>query len=198
MTLAASQLPTATANCQLSSKENNMASHEAYLLIARGAGLVAMGIILFQLLSMGKGRTLDKVVSKLWLVKLHRTAAWTLLPLIALHVICVVRGRMLEYNDTLSITLKDFYLDGRWGSLTGVGVALLVGALIMSILFLMKRISYVVFKRSHLLMVITPPMIFMHQIFFGLHFVANNVLCILWSTLFVLVFGDLVVWKVRK
>jgi predicted ferric reductase len=175
-----------------------MATHEAYLLTARVAGLMAMTIILFQLLSMGKGRTLDKLVSKLTLVKLHRTAAWTLLPLLALHVACVLRGRMLEYNDTLRVTLSDFYLDGRWGSLTGVGVALLVFALVMSILFLRKRISYRVFKISHLLMVITPPMIFIHQIFFGLHFVANDWLAILWSALFVLVFGDLVVWKARR
>ena len=67
-----------------------MVPHEAYLLTARVAGLVAMGIILFQLLSMGKGRTLDKLVNKLTLVKLHRTAAWTLLPLLALHVVCVL------------------------------------------------------------------------------------------------------------
>jgi predicted ferric reductase len=174
-----------------------MAQHEAYLLTARVAGLMAMGIILFQLLSMGKGRTLDKFVNKLTLVKLHRTAAWTLLPLLAIHVVCVLRGRMLEYNDTLRVTLSDFYLDGRWGSLTGVGAALLVGALVMSILFLRKRISYVVFKRSHLLMMITPPMIFIHQIFFGLHFVANNVLCIIWCALFVLVFGDLVLFKAK-
>jgi len=175
-----------------------MAPHEAYLLIARLAGLVAMGIILFQLLSMGKGRTLDKLVSKLRLVKLHRTAAWTLLPLIALHVICVLRGRMLEYNDTLRVTLSDFYLDGRWGTLTGVGAALLVFALVMSILFLRKRISYRVFKISHLLMFVAPPLIFVHQIFFGLHFAANDWLAILWSALFVLVFGDLLVWKARR
>jgi len=175
-----------------------MVTHEAYLLTARGAGLMAMGIILFQLLSMGKGRTLDKLVSKLWLVKLHRTAAWTLLPLIALHVICVLRGRMLEYKDTLRVTLSDFYLDGRWGSLTGVGVALLVIALVMSILFLRKRISFLTFKRSHLLMLITPPMIFWHQIFFGLHFLQSKLLCILWSALCALVFGDLLVWKMRQ
>jgi predicted ferric reductase len=175
-----------------------MAPHEAYLLTARVAGLVAMGIILFQLLSMGKGRTLDRLVRKLTLVRIHRTAAWTLLPLIALHVICVLRGRMLEYNDTLRVTLSDFYLDYRWGSLTGVGATLLVFALVMSILFLRKRISYRVFKISHLLMFVAPPLIFVHQIFFGLHFVANNVLCILWSALFVLVFGDLLVWKMRQ
>ena len=168
------------------------------LTIARLAGLLAMVIILFQLLSMGKGRTLDRVVNKLTLVKIHRTAAFTLLPLLAVHVACALYGRMLEYNDPLRVTLRDFYLDGRWGSLTGVGAALLIFALVMSILFLRKRISYVVFKRSHLLMFIAPPLIFIHQIFFGLHFAGNNLLAILWSGLFVAAFGDLVAWKMRR
>jgi len=175
-----------------------MITHEAFLTLARIAGLLAMTIILFQLLSMGKGRTLDKLVNKLTLVKLHRAAAFTLLPLIAGHVVLVLYGRMLEYNDPLRVTLSDFYLDGRWGSLTGVGGTLLIFALVMSLLFLRKRISYLTFKRSHLLMVVTPPMIFIHQIFFGLHFVANDLLCILWSVLFVLVFSDLLGWKARS
>jgi predicted ferric reductase len=168
------------------------------LIIARIAGLVAMTIILFQLLSMGKGRTLDRLVNKGTLVKLHRTAAFTLLPLIALHVSCVLYGRMLEYNDSLRVTLGDFYLDGKWGSLTGVGAALLIFALVMALLLLQKRISYAAFKRSHLLMFIAPPMIFIHQLFFGLHFAASDWLAILWSVIFLLVAGDLLLWKVRK
>jgi predicted ferric reductase len=168
------------------------------LTIARIAGLLAMVIILFQLLSMGKGRTLDKLVKKLTLVKLHRTAAFTLLPLIALHVSLVLYGRMIEYKDTLRVTLSDFYLDGRWGSVTGVGAALLIFALVMSMLFLRQRISYIVFKRSHLLMFIAPPLIFIHQIFFGLHFLSSAILCALWSALFIVVFGDLLVWKMRS
>jgi predicted ferric reductase len=179
------------------------------LTIARIAGLLAMVIILFQLLSMGKGRTLDKLVKKLTLhlrgygyggqvVKLHRTAAFTLLPLIALHVSLVLYGRMIEYKDTLRVTLSDFYLDGRWGSVTGVGAALLIFALVMSMLFLRQRISYIVFKRSHLLMFIAPPLIFIHQIFFGLHFLSSAILCALWSTLFIVVFCDLLLWKMRS
>jgi predicted ferric reductase len=168
------------------------------LTIARIAGLLAMGIILFQLLSMGKGRTLDKLVNKLKLVKLHRTAAWTLLPLLAIHASCALYGRMVEYSDPLRVTLADFYLDGRWGSLTGVGATLLIIGLVMAILFLQKRITYVTFKRSHILMVIVPPMIFIHQIFFGLHFLANNILTILWCALFIVVYADLLLWKATK
>ena len=69
-----------------------------YLLlsIARWAGILAMFVILFQLLSMGKGRTLEKIVSKPQLVKLHRKVIWPLLLLIPLHVSLVVYGRSLE------------------------------------------------------------------------------------------------------
>lgn len=165
--------------------------------LARGSGLLAMGIILFQLLSMGKGRTLDKLVNKSWLVKIHRKAVWPLLVLILFHALLVVYGRSLEYEDSIRETLSDFFLDGRGGSLTGGGLAILFFALTMSILFLLKKIAYPTFKQTHYLMYAAAPMLFIHQIFFGLHFVSNTILWTAWTTLAVLVAADLLVWKAR-
>ncbi len=168
-----------------------------FLTIARWSGLLAMLIILFQLLSMGKGRTLEKLISKQQLVKLHRKGAWPLLLVILLHAGLVVYGRCLEYEDSLLETLRDFFLDGKWGSLTGIGMAVLLFALFMSILFLNKKILYPTFKKTHLLMYVAAPALFFHQVFFGLDFITSNILTAAWIALCGSVALDLLVWKAR-
>ncbi len=156
-----------------------------------------MFVILFQLLSMGKGRTLDKIVNKPQLVKLHRKGIWPLLLLIPLHVSLVVYGRSLEYEDSIIETLRDFYLDGKWGSLTGFGILVLLFGLTISVLFLQKKISFPTFKKAHLLMYVAAPALFFHQIFFGLDFVSSNILSVAWILLCGAVATDLIIWKVR-
>lgn len=167
------------------------------LTIARCCGLLAMLIILFQLLSMGKGRTLEKLVSKQQLIKFHRKGIWAILTLILLHAGLVVYGRSREYDDSILETLRDFYLDGKWGSLTGIGTGLLLFALVMSILFLSKKILYPTFKKTHLLMYVAAPALFFHQIFFGLDFIASNILTAVWIALCGSVALDLLIWKTR-
>lgn len=170
-----------------------------YLLlnIARWAGILAMLVIIFQLFSMGKGRTLEKLLRKPQLVNLHRKAIWPLLILIPLHAGLVVYGRSIEYDDSILETLRDFYLDGKWGSLTGIGVFVLLFALTMSVLFLNKKILFSTFKKAHLLMYVATPAIFFHQIFFGLDFVSSKILCTVWIVLCSAVATDIFVWKVR-
>lgn len=168
-----------------------------FLNIARWAGILATGIMLFQLLSMGKGRTLEKLVNKQQLVQLHRKGMWPLLLLITLHVSLVVYGRSLEYEDTPFTTLRSFYLDGKWGSLTGIGILVLLFALTISVLFLYKKILFSTFKKFHLLMYVAAPALFFHQIFFGLDFVSSKILCIAWIALCAAVAADILVWKVR-
>jgi predicted ferric reductase len=156
-----------------------------------------MLVILFQLLSMGKGRTLEKLVNKQRLVKLHRKGIWPLLLLIPLHVSLVVYGRSLAYEDSLLVTLRDFYLDGEWGSLTGIGILVLLFALTMSVLFLYKKILFPTFKKTHLLMYVAAPALFFHQIFFGHDFVTSIILFTAWILLCGAVATDLLIWKVR-
>lgn len=170
-----------------------------YLLlnIARWAGILAMLVILFQLLSMGKGRTLEKLLSKPQLVNLHRKAIWPLLILIPLHAGLVVYGRSIEYDDSILETLRDFYLDGKLGSLTGIGILVLLFALTISILFLQRKISFPTFKKAHLLMYVAAPALFFHQIFFGLDFVSSRLLCTAWILLCGAAATDLIIWKVR-
>jgi len=168
-----------------------------FLTIARWSGLLAMLLILFQLLSMGKGRTLEKLISKQQLVKLHRKGAWPLLFVILLHVGLVVYGRSVEYEDSILETLRDFFLDGKWGALTGSGMAVLLFALTMSILFLNKKILYPTFKKTHLLMYVAAPALFLHQIFFGLDFITSNILTAAWIALCGSVALDLLIWKAR-
>ena len=168
-----------------------------FLTIARWSGLLGMLIILFQLLSMGKGRTLEKLISKQHLFKLHRKGAWPLLLAILLHAGLVVYGRSIEYEDSLLETLLDFFLDGKWGSLTGIGMAVLLFALTMSILFLNKKILFPTFKKTHLLMYVAAPTLFFHQIFFGLDFITSNILTAVWIALCGSVALDLLIWKVR-
>jgi predicted ferric reductase len=167
------------------------------LTVARWCGLLAMLIILFQLLSMGKGRTLEKLFSKQQLIKFHRKSVWAILPLILLHGGLVVYGRSLEYEDSILETLRDFYLDGKWGSVTGIGSVLLLFALTMSILFLRKQISFPTFKKTHLLMYVAAPALFFHQIFFGLDFITSNILTAVWIALCGSVALDLLIWKAR-
>jgi predicted ferric reductase len=167
------------------------------LIIARWAGILAMLVILFQLLSMGKGRTLEKILNKPQLVKLHRKGIWPLLLLIPLHVSLVVYGRSLEYEDSIVETLRDFYLDGKWGSLTGIGILVLLFALTMSVLFLNKKILFSTFKKTHQLMYIAAPALFFHQIFFGLDFVSSKLLYTAWILLCGAVATDLIIWNVR-
>ena len=168
-----------------------------FLTIARWFGLLAMLLILFQLLSMGKGRTLEKLTSKQQLVKLHRKGAWPLLLSILLHAGLVVYGRSLEYEDSILETLRDFFVDGKWGSLTGIGSVLLLFALLMSILFLNKKILYPTFKKTHLLLYVAAPALFFHQIFFGLDFVSSIILSTAWILLCGAVATDLIIWTVR-
>jgi predicted ferric reductase len=156
-----------------------------------------MIIILFQLLSMGKGRTLEKLVSKQQLIKFHRKGIWAILTLILLHAGLVVYGRSLEYEDSILETLRDFFLDGKWGSLTGIGMTILLFALTMSILFLNKKILYTTFKKTHLLMYVAAPALFLHQIFFGLDFITSNILTAAWIALCGSVALDLLIWKGR-
>ncbi len=167
------------------------------LTIARWFGLLAMLLILFQLLSMGKGRTLEKLIRKQQLVKLHRKGAWPLLLVILLHAGLVVYGRSLEYEDSILETLRDFFLDGKWGSLTGIGMAVLLFALTMSILFLNKKFLYPTFKKTHLLMYVAAPALFLHQIFFGLDFITSNILTAVWIALCSSAALDLLIWKAR-
>ncbi|MEI6646196.1 MAG: ferric reductase-like transmembrane domain-containing protein [bacterium] len=172
---------------------------DGYLLlpIARWVGLFAMFIIIFQMLSMGKGRTLETLVNKQRLVNLHRKGVWSILFLIPLHASLVVYGRSLAYEDSTLTTLRDFYLDGQWGSLTGIGILVLLFALTMSVLFLYKKILFPAFKRTHWLMYVAVPMLFFHQIFFGLDFVSSKILCVLWIVLCSAVAADILIWKVR-
>jgi predicted ferric reductase len=156
-----------------------------------------MLIILFQLLSMGKGRTLEKLVSKQQLIKFHRKGVWAILPLILLHAGLVLYGRSLEYDDSILETLRDFFLDGKLGPLTGIGMAVLLFALLMSILFLNKKILFPAFKKAHLLMYVAAPALFFHQIFLGLDFISSKILCTAWILLCGAVATDLIIWKVR-
>jgi len=172
---------------------------DGYLLlnIARWAGILAMLVILFQLLSMGKGRTLERFVSKQRLVTFHRMGIWPISLLILLHAGLVITGRCLAYEDSLLTTLQDFYLDRHWGSLTGVGLLVLLIALTMSILFLNKKITFPTFKKTHLLMYVATPALFFHQIFYGLDFVSSRFLFVAWSLLCATAALDVLIWRVR-
>jgi len=168
-----------------------------FLTIARWSGLLAMLLILFQLLSMGKGRTLEKLVNKQQLVTLHRKGVWLIIPLILLHVSLVIYGRSLENNDSILETIRDFFVDGRWGSLTGLGMFVLLFALTMSVLFLNKKVLFPTFKKTHLLMYVAAPALFFHQIFFGLDFLTSNILTAVWIAICGSVALDLLIWKAR-
>jgi len=171
-----------------------------YLLFVAGrwAGLLAMCVLLFQLVTMGQGRTAEKFVGKPILSKLHFTCGWIAAVLVGMHAGLILTARSVSYGDGYAKTWAEFMLDGSWGSATLAGITLFTVALACAALFRRRRLSYATFRKTHFLMYPAAALLFGHQIFCGLDFVNSVTLRTAWMAFCGLFVADVVVWKVRS
>lgn len=166
--------------------------------IGRWAGILAMCVFLFQLVSMGRGRTTEKFARKAMLSKSHFFCGWLAAALTVTHAGLIMTARSLSYGDDFAKTCTDFLLDGSWGSITLAGILLLAVSLTCAALFRRRKLSFQTFRKTHFLMYLAVALLFGHQIFCGMDFAASKFWLTVWTVFCGIFVADVVVWKVRN
>ncbi len=163
----------------------------------RLAGILAALAFLFQLLSMGKGRTMEHCFRKPPVIRLHKVFGYCALVLIAVHVPLIFAGRSISFDESFSDSLRSFAFDRGWGSLACFGAVLFLAVIVFCAAFQRKFIKFPFWKKTHLFVYAALAALFFHQIFFGRDFTASKWFLAFWIAMFALAFLDAAVWKIR-
>ncbi len=163
----------------------------------RLAGLLTALAFLFQLISMGRGRLLERAFAKPALVKIHRRLGIATLALLAAHVVLLFIAKSEIHDETFWQGIRGFLSDRSYGTLAAAGLAAYLVVIAFSLLFIQKKIPFPIWKKSHYWAYAAIGLLFLHQIFYGLDFALSPAFRWFWIAVFVLAALDAAVWKIR-
>ncbi len=166
-------------------------------LYGRLAGLLCALAFLFLLLSMGKGRLLERCFAKVNLARWHRRLGLATLGLLIVHFVLIFAGRAQLYDENFLTLLRQFALTPGWGMVTAAGALLLLGVWIFCVLFVRRKMSFPAWKKTHYAVYAVVVLLFFHQVNYGVDLANHAAFRYFWIAIFALTLLDAALWRIR-
>jgi predicted ferric reductase len=161
--------------------------------LGRLAGLLLEFTILVQLLLISRTPFIEKAYGFDKLNRLHRLIGYTLSVCLFIHPILITWG----YSNLSHVSMRHQFLDfiSTWEDVgkAVLGIAILIGAIILSLPFVRKYLKYGSWHASHLFMYVAIALFFGHQI--NTADVSYGLGLYYWITLNFTVFGLVILYR---
>lgn len=164
----------------------------------RLAGLLAVLAILFQLMLVGRVRWVERCYGMDRLTRLHHVSGFALVLLLLLHPILVTFGHAMQADLSYWEQIADFCKTWR-GLLTAViGLSLMIGAIVFSVLVLLKRVRYELWYATHLVLYVAFGLTVLHQVVSGSDLTDHPAFKLYWIALYAFVFVNLAAYRFAR
>ncbi len=161
--------------------------------LGRLAGLLAEFFILLEIVLVSRVPLVEQTYGFDTLNRWHRTIGYWLVGTVILHPIFLTFGYASDHEASFVSQFLDFFFNWEDVSKAILGIALLIGAGIVSIPWIRKKLSYESWHGTHLLMYLAIALFFGHQINTG--DVSFGPALAYWLTLNVIGFGSIVAYR---
>ncbi len=168
------------------------------LAYGRLAGLLAAFAILLQIVLIGRARWVEQVFGLDRLSRLHHVVGFAFAGLLVAHPICVSLGHAMQAGTTPWAQWLDFGRDWEDVLAAMVGTALMLAAIVFSVMIVAKRIKYETWYATHLTLYVAIALAFGHQLAVGRDFTDNRAFAVYWYALYAFVFGNLLVYRFAR
>lgn len=161
----------------------------------RLAGLLAVLAILFQLMLVGRVRWVERCFGMDRLTRLHHVSGFALVLLLFLHPILITLGHATQADLSYWEQVSDFCKTWR-GLLTAIiGLSLMIGASVFSVLVLLKRVRYELWYATHLVLYVAFGLTVLHQVVSGSDLTDHPAFKLYWIALYAFVLVNLAAYR---
>jgi len=169
-----------------------------YLAYGRLSGLLAAYFILIQLLLVGRLAWMERFFGLDRLTRLHHVIGFSLMVVLLAHPVLVTVGHAMQADVGVVDQLIDFWKtwDDVWAAIIGTGI--LIGAVIGSLAFIRRRMSFEAWHGFHFSLYLAMALIFGHQLSVGSDLTGNRAFSIYWCSLSIFVFGNLLYYRLVR
>lgn len=168
------------------------------LAYGRLAGLLAACGVLFQLVLIGRLRRLEQAFGLDRLTRLHHVVGFSLLFFISAHLFFITRGHAAQADLSAAAQFAEFIEKWEGVSAAVAAVGIMAGALVFSVIVVLKRIRYEWWYASHLTLYLAIILAFGHQLAVGSDFTDNRWFKYYWLILNLFVLGNLLVYRLGR
>lgn len=140
------------------------------LAYGRLAGLIAAFGALFQILLLSRVRWIERAFGLDRLSRLHHVVGFVLVIAILSHPLLVLIGHASQADQSLLAQYKDFMKSWEDVQAASIATALMIVALVFSVIVIFKKIRYEAWYATHLLFYVAIAMAFGHQLAVGTDF----------------------------
>jgi predicted ferric reductase len=169
-----------------------------FLAYGRLAGLLAAFGCLLQIILVGRTRWVERAFGLDRLSRLHHVVGFGLLLAIVAHPVLVTLGHAAQAGVSYTEQYVDFLRNWKGVAGAAAAVAIMLAALLFSVMVLRKRMSYERWHTTHLTLYIAIALAFGHQLAVGTDLISNRWLRYYWLALYVFVFANLLWYRVAR
>jgi predicted ferric reductase len=166
--------------------------------VGRVTGLLGTYVLLWELLLMARVPWLDDAFGMEGLVVLHRRNGYLLVGALVVHAVAQTVGYALDNGYGFLQQLADFLV--HYDGLVPASAALVVviGVTGLSIASARRRLSYQTWYVIHLYAYLAVALAFAHELTVGIDFIRAPLAIAYWLTLYAVVIGALVVFRIAR
>jgi len=169
-----------------------------FLAYGRLAGLLAAFGCLLQIILVGRTRWVERAFGLDRLSRLHHVVGFGLLLAIVAHPVLVTMGHAAQAGVSYAEQHVDFVRNWDDVAAAAVAVAIMLAALLFSVMVLRKRMSYEWWHTTHLAFYIAIALAFGHQLAVGTDLISNRWFRYYWIGLYVFVGANLIWYRVAR
>jgi len=169
-----------------------------YLAYGRLAGLLAVLLILFQLMLIGRIKWLERVFGLDRMAHLHHFTGFAIVVFLVAHPFLVTTGHSMQ-SGTGFIDQYIYFLKNWEDVLAAViGVIIISVAISFSILVMKKWVKYEIWYYSHLSLYVAIALLFGPQFEVGTDLVGNRLFSGYWYALYAFAFANLIHYRILR
>ncbi|OGV37149.1 MAG: hypothetical protein A2X48_04880 [Lentisphaerae bacterium GWF2_49_21] len=166
-----------------------------YLAYGRLAGLLAVLLILFQLMLIGRVKWLEQTFGLDRMANLHHFIGFGIVVFLVAHPLLVTMGHSMQAGTGFLDQYIDFCRNWEDVLAAVIGIAIMAVAIFFSILVLKKWVKYEVWYYSHLPFYVAILLAFGHQFEVGSDFTGNRYFAGYWYAIYAFTFANLIHYR---
>ena len=176
---------------------NQLAGEAADQLLAYGrlAGLLAAFGVLLQLILIGRVKWVERSFGLDRLTRLHHVVGFSLITMLLAHPALVTAGHAMRADVSQWEQTLDFWRNWEDVLAASIGLAVFIGAVLLSVAIVRSRMPYEAWHLTHLTIYIAIALVFGHQLAVGSDFTDNKWFAAYWQGLYVFTFGNLIYYR---
>ncbi len=169
-----------------------------YLAYGRLAGLLAVLLVLFQLMLIGRIKWLERAFGLDRMAHLHHFTGFAIVVFLVAHPFLVTTGHSMQSGMSFIGQYIDFLENWEDVLPAFIGIVIISISLFFSILVLKKWVKYEIWYYSHLSLYVAIALVFGHQFSIGTDLVGNRWFSYYWYALYAFAFANLIHYRILR